>query len=150
MFFWSVPAMKKSFRRKFNQEFELVHPLFPHASWSHVKRLKYRVLSKKLTEKKAKVVLIRVFFTILDQNVTNFDQHWAAPNQRKIALNSSESALFQRKSTLKQLWFSADFFALKNSSFRAVSEKISAVHLWNSSVSEKIGADSALISSSEM
>ena len=56
--------MKKSFRRKFNQEFELVHPLFPHASWSHVKRLKYRVLSKKLTEKKAKVVLIRVFFLL--------------------------------------------------------------------------------------
>ena len=53
------------------------------------------------------------------------------------------SALFQRKSALKQLWFSADFFTLKISSFRAVSEKISAVHLWISSVSEKISAISA-------
>ena len=40
-----------------------------------------------------------------------------------------ENQLFQRKSALKQLiqrWF----FALKISSFRAVSEKISAVQLW--------------------
>ena len=59
------------------------------------------------------------------------------------------SALFQGKSALKQLWFSADFFALKISSFRAVSEKISAVQLWISSVSEKISAVSALIFSSE-
>ena len=31
---------------------------------------------------------------------------------------------------LKQLWFSADFFAPQISSFKAVSEKISAVQLW--------------------
>ena len=71
--------MKKPFRRTFSQKFELAHTPFPHASWSHVncrmvKRLKYRVLSKKWTEKKAKVVLISVFFTILDQHETNFDQ----------------------------------------------------------------------------
>ena len=50
---------KKSFRRKFSQKFELAHPPFPHASWSHVtcrilKRLKWRVLTKKWTEKKSK------------------------------------------------------------------------------------------------
>ena len=100
---------KKSFRRKFSQKFELANPPFPHASWSHVtcrilKRLKCRVLSKKGTEKKAKVVLISVFFTISDQNVTNFDQRWTALNQRKTALNSSETALFQRKTALKQHW----------------------------------------------
>ena len=100
---------KKSFRRKFSQKFELANPPFPHASWSHVtcrilKRLKCRVLSKKWTEKKAKVVLISVFFTISDQNVTNFDQRWTALNQRKTALNSSETALFQRKTALKQHW----------------------------------------------
>ena len=109
MFFWSVPAMKKSFRRNFSQKFELAHPSFPHASWSHVtcrivKRLKYRVLSKKWTENKAQVVLISVFFTISDQNVTNFDQRWTALNQRKTALNSSVRALFQRKTALKQQW----------------------------------------------
>ena len=43
---------KKSFRRNFSQKFELTHPPLPHASWSHVpcrivKRLKYRVFSKK-------------------------------------------------------------------------------------------------------
>ena len=71
--------MEKSFRRNFSQQFELTHPPPPHASWSHVtcrivKRLKYRVLSKKWTENKAKVVLISVFLTISDQNVTNFYQ----------------------------------------------------------------------------
>ena len=72
-------------------------------------------------------------------------------NQRCSAVSEKISAvqLFQRKSALKQLWFSADFFALKISSFRAVSEKISAVQLWISSVSEKISAVSALIFSSE-
>ena len=45
---------KKSFRRNSSQKFELTHPTLPHASWSHepcriVKRLKYRVLSKKWT-----------------------------------------------------------------------------------------------------
>ena len=79
MFFWSVPAMKKSFLRNSSQKFELTHPPLPQASWSYltcriVKRLKYRVLSKKWTENKANVVLISVFFTIADQNVTNFDQ----------------------------------------------------------------------------
>ena len=142
---------KKSFRRKFSQKFELVHPPFPHASWSHVtcrilKRLKCRVLSKKWTEKKAKVVLISVFFYYFRPKC---DEFWPALNSAESEENSSEtalnradfllwkfgvsalfqrkSALFQRKSALKQLWFSADFFALKISSFRAVSEKISAV-----------------------
>ena len=55
------------------------------------------------------------------------------------------SALFQRKSALKQHWFRADFFVLNFWFFSAVSEKTSAVQLcfrenqrWNSS-------DSALI-----
>ena len=100
---------KKSFRRISSQKFELTLPPLPHASWSYVtcrivKRLKYRVLSKKWTENKAKVVLISVFFTISDQNETNFDQRWTALNQRKTALNSSETALFQRKTALKQHW----------------------------------------------
>ena len=84
------------------------------------------------------------------------------------------SALFQRKSALKQHWFRADFFALNFCFFSAVSEKISAVQLcfrensaetaliqrwffalknWCSSavsekissVSEKISAETALI-----
>ena len=128
--FWRVSAMKKSFRRKFSQKLELTHPPLPHASWLHVtwriiKRLKYRVLSEKWTENKAKVVLICVFYTISDQNVTNFDQHWTALNQRKTALKSSETALFQRKTALKQLCFR---------------EK----QLWNSSVSEKNSSETAL------
>ena len=100
---------KKSFRRNFSQKFEFTHPPLPHASWSYVtcrivKRLKYRVLSKKWAENKAKVVLISVFFTISNQNETDFDQRWTALNQRKTALNSSETALFQRKTALKQHW----------------------------------------------
>ena len=103
---------KKSFRRNSSQKFELTHPPLLHASWSHlpcriVKRLKYRVLSKKWTENKAKVVLTSVFLlfqTKMDQNVTNFDQRWTALNQRKTALNSSETALFQRKTALNQHW----------------------------------------------
>ena len=67
--------MKKSFRRNFSQKFELANPPYSHASWSHVtcrivKKLKYKVVSKKWTEKKQKLS----FFTISDQNVTNYDQ----------------------------------------------------------------------------
>ena len=36
MFLWSVPAMKKSFRRNSSQIFELTHSPLPHASWSYV------------------------------------------------------------------------------------------------------------------
>ena len=101
--------MKKSIGRNFSQKFKLTHPPLPHASWSHVtcrivKRLKYRVLSKKWTENKAKIVFISVFFTISDQNVTNFDQCWTVLNQRKTALNSSETVLLQRRTALKQHW----------------------------------------------
>ena len=112
MFFWSVPAMKESFRRNSSQNFELTHPPLPHASWLHVtcrivKRLKYRVLSKKWTENKAKVVLISVFLlfqtkmwrilTSAEQRRIRGKQPWTALKQlcfrKKQRWNSSDSAL---------------------------------------------------------
>ena len=75
---------KKSFRRNSSQKFELTHPPLPHASWSHVpcrivKRLKNRVLSKKWTKNKAKVVLISVFLlfqTKMWRILTSAEQRW--------------------------------------------------------------------------
>ena len=82
--------------------------------------------------------------------------------QRCVRENQRCSALFQRKSALKQLWFSADFFALKLWFFSAVSEKISCFRenqrwnssdsaliflLWKFSVSELFQRKSALFSS---
>ena len=124
---------KKSIRRNSSQKFELTHPPLPHASWSHVpcrivKRLKYRVLSKKRTENKAKVVLISVFLlfqTKMWRILTSAEQRWIRRKQPWTALkqlcfrenqrwNSSDSALiillwkfgvsalFQRKSALFQ------------------------------------------------
>ena len=71
--------MEKSFRRKFSQKFELAQPAFSHAPWSHVtcrivKTLKYKVLSKKWIVKEQKLCDLVFFFTISDQNVTNFNQ----------------------------------------------------------------------------
>ena len=130
---------KKSFRRNSSQKFELTHPPLPHASWSHVtcrieKRLKYRVLIKKWTENKAKVVLISVF--LLFQT-----KMWRILTSAVSEENSPEQLCF-RKSALKQLWFSADFFALKIWCFNAVSEKISSEK--EKTISEKISAETAL------
>ena len=72
-------SYEKIIPAKLQSKIRIGAPAFSSSSWSHVtcrivKKLKYRVLSKKWTENKAKVVLISVFLTILDQNVTNFDQ----------------------------------------------------------------------------
>ena len=96
---------KKSIRRNSSQKFELTHPPLPHASWSHVpcrivKRLKYRVLSKKWTENKAKVVLISVFLlfqTKMWRILTSAEQRWIRGkqlwNSSVWEKNSSETAL---------------------------------------------------------
>ena len=99
---------KKSFRRISSQKFELTHPPLPHASWSYVtcrivKRLKYRVLSKKWTENKAKVVLISVFYYFRPK----WDEFWPA-------LNSAES----EENSPEQLWNSS--VSEKNSSETAL------------------------------
>ena len=100
---------KKSLRRNSSQKFELTHPPLPHASWLHVpcrivKRLKNRVLSKKWTENKAKVVLISVFFYYFRPK---FDEFWPA-------LNSAES----EENSPEQLWNSS--VSEKNSSETAL------------------------------
>ena len=100
---------KKSFRGNSSQKFELTHPPLPHASWSHVpcrivKRLKYRVLSKKWTENKAKVVLISVFLlfqTKMWRILTSAEQRWIRGKQPWTAL---KQLCFREK----QLWNSTE------------------------------------------
>ena len=104
--------LKKSFRRNSSQKFELTDPPLPHASWSHVpcrivKRLKYRVLSKKWTENKAKVVLISVFLRYFYCFRPKCDEFWPALNSAELEENSPE-----------QLWNSS--VSEKNSSETAL------------------------------
>ena len=97
---------KKSFRRNSSQKFELTHPPLPHASWSHmpcriVKRLKYRVLSKKWTENKAKDVLISVFLlfqTKMWRILTSAEQRWIIGKQPCTALKQRWTASIISKS----------------------------------------------------
>ena len=70
------------------------------------KRLKYRVLSKNWTENKAKVVLISVFFTILDQNVTSFYQRWIRRKQPWTALEQLCFRWKQLSNSTEQGWLS--------------------------------------------
>ena len=117
MFFWSLPAMKESFRRNSSQNFELTHPPLLHASWLHVtcrivKRMKYRVLSKKWTENKAKVVLISVFFYYFRPKC---DEFWPALNSAESEENSPEqlwnNSVSEKKTALfreNQRWNSSD------------------------------------------
>ena len=112
---------KKSIRRNSSQKFELTHPPFPHASWSHVpcrivKRLKNRVLSKKWTENKAKVVLISVFLlfqTKMWRILTSAQQRWIRGKQPWTAL---KQLCFREK----QLWNSTEqrWWSLKASDLR--------------------------------
>ena len=100
---------KKTFRRNSGQKFELTHPPLPHASWSHVpcrivKRLKNRVLSKKWTENRAKVVLISVFLlfqTKMWRILTSAEQRWIRGKQPWTAL---KQLCFREK----QLWNSTE------------------------------------------
>ena len=120
MFFRSVPAMK-TLRRNSSEKFELTHPPLPHASWSHVtcrivKRLKYRVLSKKWSENKAKVVLISVFLlfqTKMWRILTSAEQRWIRGKQPWTAL---KQLCFREK----QLWNSTEqgWLSLKASDLR--------------------------------
>ena len=122
MFLWSVPAMKKSFRRNSSQKFELTYPPLPHAFWSYVtcrivKKLKYRVLSNKWTENKAKVVLVSVFFLLFQTKMwrilTSAEQRWIRGKQPWTAL---KQLCFREK----QLWNSTEqgWLSLKASDLR--------------------------------
>ena len=90
-------SYEKIIPAKFQSKVRIAAPA--SSSWSHVtcrivKRLKYRVLSKKWTENKAKVVLISIFFYYFRPKC---DEFWPA-------LNSAES----EENSPEQLWNSSE------------------------------------------
>ena len=80
------------------------HLFLMHVPCKIVKRLKHRVLSKKWTENKAKVVWISVFLrfqTKMWRILTSAEQRWIRGKQPWTAL---KQLCFRKKTALKQHW----------------------------------------------